>query len=146
MRRGRLVRPRPASSPQRSVISNVNKTNGDVNLSVSSMLGLRRKNALDNRTISRTWREMLLGKREMRLVKPARSSSNARKRILDTPMSFNRRIKRLIPRLRRPIKEPLMSRDRRIRMSVESPERRSADRKNAAESIKSSNLRMLREL
>ena len=66
------MRPRPASSLLKSVISNVNKTSGDEILSVSSTLRLRRKNASDKRTISRTCREMLLGKSEMRLVKPAR--------------------------------------------------------------------------
>ena len=72
MRRDRPVRPRPASSLLKSVISNVNKTSGDEILSVSSTLRLRRKNASDKRTISRTCREILLGKSEMRLVKPAR--------------------------------------------------------------------------
>ena len=113
---------------------------------MSSTLRLRRKNASDNRTISRTWREILLGKSEMRLVKPARITLNARKRTSDTPMSFNRRIKRQIPRLRRPTREPLMNRDKRIRMSVERPERRNVDRKNDAESTKSSNSKMPREL
>ena len=146
MRKDRPVRPRPASSLLKSVISNVNKTSGDENLSVSSTLRLRRKNASDNRTISRTWREILLGKSEMRLVKPARSTLNARKRTSDTPMSFNRRIKRQIPRLRRLTREPLMNRDKRIRKNVERPERRSVDRKNDAESTKSSNSKMLREV
>ena len=61
-------------------------------------------------------------------------------------MSFNRGIKRQMPRLRKPIRELLRSRDKRIRRNVERPERRSVDRKNVAESIKSSNLRKLREL
>ena len=139
------MRLRPASLPLRSVISNVNRTSGDVNSSVSSMLGLKRKNASNNQTISRTSRESLQGKSEMRLVKPAKIALNARKRTSDTPMSFNRRIKRQIPRLRRPIREPLMNRDKRIRKNVERPERRSVDRKNVAESKKSSNLKMLRE-
>ena len=61
-------------------------------------------------------------------------------------MSFNRRIKRQIPRLRRLIREPLMNRDKRIRKNVERPERRSADRKSDAESTKSNNLKTLREM
>ena len=60
-------------------------------------------------------------------------------------MSFNRRIKRQMPRLRKLIREPSMNRENRIRMNVERPERRSVDKKNVAESIKSSNLKMLRE-
>ena len=60
-------------------------------------------------------------------------------------MSFNRRTKRQMPRLRKLIREPLMNREKRIRKNVERPERRSVDRKNVAESIKSSNLKMLRE-
>ena len=51
-----------------------------------------------------------------------------------------------MPRLKKLIREPLMNRENRIRKSVERPERRSVDRKNVAESIKSSNLKMLREL
>ena len=43
-----------------------------MNLSVSSTLGLRRKNALGKLTTLRTCREILLRKSEMRLVKPAR--------------------------------------------------------------------------
>ena len=54
--------------------------------------------------------------------------------------------KRQMPRLRKLIREPLMNREKRIRKNVERPERRSVDRKNVAESIKSSNLKMLREL
>ena len=69
-----------------------------------------------------------------------------RKRTSDTPMSFNRRIKRQIPRLRRLTREQLMIRDKRIRKNVERPERRSVDRKNDAESTKSSNSKMLRKL
>ena len=145
MRRDGPVRLRPASLPLRSVISNVNRTSGDVNSSVSSMLGLKRKNASNNQTISRTSRESLQGKSEMRLVKPAKIALNARKRTSDTPMSFIRRIKRQMTRLRRLIREPLMNREKRIRKNVERPERRSVDRKNVAESIKSSNLKMLRE-
>ena len=61
-------------------------------------------------------------------------------------MSFNRRIKRQMPRLRKLIREPLMNKEKRIRKNVERPERRSVDRKNVAESKKSSNLKMLREL
>ena len=61
-------------------------------------------------------------------------------------MSFNRRIKRRIPRLRRPIRERSMSSEKRIRMTVERPERRSADKKIVAASTKSNNLKMLREL
>ena len=146
MRRDGPVRLRPASLPLRSVISNVNRTSGDVNLSVSSMLGLKRKNASNNQTISRTSRESLQGKSEMRLVKPAKIALNARKRTSDTPMSFNRGIKRQMPRLRKPIRELLRSRDKRIRRNVERPERRSVDRKNDAESTKSSNSKMLRNL
>ena len=61
-------------------------------------------------------------------------------------MSFNRRIKRRILRLRRPIREQSMSSGKRIRMTVERPERRSADRKIDVESTKSSNLKTLREM
>ena len=60
-------------------------------------------------------------------------------------MSFNRRIKRQIPRLRRLTREPLMIRDKRIRKNVERPERRSEDKKSVAESTKSSNSKMLRK-
>ena len=60
-------------------------------------------------------------------------------------MSFIRRIKRQMTSLRKLIREPLMNREKRIRKNVERPERRSVDRKNVAESIKSSNLKMLRE-
>ena len=60
-------------------------------------------------------------------------------------MSFNRRIKRQMPRLKKLIREPLMNRENRIRKNVERPERRSVDKKNVAESIKSSNLKILRE-
>ena len=60
-------------------------------------------------------------------------------------MSFNRRIKRQMPRLRKLIREPLMNKEKRIRKNVERPERRSADRKSDAESTKSSNSKMLKE-
>ena len=61
-------------------------------------------------------------------------------------MSFNRRIKRQMPRLRKPIRRQSMSSVERRRMTVKRPERRREDKKIVAASEKSNNLKMLSEL
>ena len=60
-------------------------------------------------------------------------------------MSFNRRIKRQIPRPRRLIRRRSMISVDKRRKIAKKPERRSADRKSAVVNEKSSSLKMLSE-